>query len=135
MAGQIRVRSFTARNRNHHSHRHRLYKSPIDHSTSSRHRSIKEQNKQQLQLPLGGLEEFSDYPGCPPSRRAFMGTAQAQRGPTHLDRVGTAQLAIAGFKQFCTRALYSNCAGQPMSNPRWPMPNPRYIDGVGIPWV
>ncbi len=72
---------------------------------------------------------------CSPSRRALMGTAQAQRGPTHVDRAGTVQLAIVGFKQFWTRALYSNCAVQPMSNPRWPMPNPHYLDGIGIQWV
>ncbi len=51
----------------------------------------------------------------PPSRRARVGTAQAQRGPTHVDRVGTAQLAIVGFKQFWMWALYSNCVGQPVS--------------------
>ncbi len=33
-----------------------------------------------------------------PSRRALMGTAQAQHSPAHVDRVGTAQLAFVGFK-------------------------------------
>ena len=59
-----------------------------------------------------------------------MGTAQALHGPTGLDRMGTAQLAFVVFKQFWTQALYSNCAGQPMSNTRWPMPNPHYIDHI-----
>ncbi len=57
----------------------------------------------------------------------------AQHGPTHMDRVGTAQLAFVGFKRFWTLwALYGNCAVQPISNPRWPMPNPHYMDGIGI---
>ena len=63
------------------------------------------QGGHRLSLPKGvySLRYFVETTGLTdhrmtiPSRRARVGTAQAQRGPTHVDRVGTAQLAIVAL--------------------------------------